>query len=629
MSQITRKWIADNAVNREKIDDADIYTVAGLNATVPLTGGHLAVDTTAPRDALHIRGTADGSVGLRIDFDGASGRSYQIMSTSDGSMVFKDADLALSVDPRMIIGPTGIVRTPGLFHSDTGVNTVSINATSITTSSIITPLVNSATNASYQVGTDSNSMSFGTASDTFLTLSRYLDIGIMAYARHLELSSSSTDYAYLTISAPTTDPYLYLKKGVTNEVYLRGALNSMSLASWGDSTFISNYAGGGSTDKFFFRNSTSTFLTLSRYLDTGLPGPYYYARHLELSSSGTDYAYLTISAPISDPYLYLKKGSTNEVYLRGALDSMSLASWGDSTFISNYQGGGSSDKFFFRNSTSTFLTLSRYLDTGLPGPYYYARHLELSSSGTDYAYLTISAPISDPYLYLKKGVTNEVYLRGALNSMSLASGGDSTFISNYQGGGSTDKFFFRNSTSTFLTLSRFYDTGIFAYARHLELSSSGTDYVYLTISAPISDPYLYLKKGSINEVYLRGTINSMSLGSWGDSTFISNYQGGGSTGIFRFNKGGQELMSLSNETSSLTNLQINSFSADDCGITINSAVGNSLLIFSTGGSPGGSIQWFSTSNTMILYGNTVRINSLAGSGSRTVVVDSNGNLSAP
>jgi len=92
MAQIIRKWIEDGAVNNEKIDEADIYTITGLRVDSTDAVGRVGIGITDPLDALHIR-RSDTSAGLILDLnDGSNGRSYQVYSGASGVLNIKDHD---------------------------------------------------------------------------------------------------------------------------------------------------------------------------------------------------------------------------------------------------------------------------------------------------------------------------------------------------------------------------------------------------------------------------------------------------------------------------------------------------------------------------------------------------------
>jgi len=91
MSQIERKWIEDQAINNQKVDPTDTYTITGLRIDETNAVGRIGVGLSSPLDALHIRRT-DSSAGLMLDLvDGTDGQLYKIYSGSNGLLNFTDA----------------------------------------------------------------------------------------------------------------------------------------------------------------------------------------------------------------------------------------------------------------------------------------------------------------------------------------------------------------------------------------------------------------------------------------------------------------------------------------------------------------------------------------------------------
>ena len=92
MSQIIRKWISDWAVNNDKIDPTDTYTINGLLVDSTNALGTVGIGTYSPDDALHIRRTST-EVGLRLDLDdGGNGRTFKLSSDSVGTFNLSDED---------------------------------------------------------------------------------------------------------------------------------------------------------------------------------------------------------------------------------------------------------------------------------------------------------------------------------------------------------------------------------------------------------------------------------------------------------------------------------------------------------------------------------------------------------
>ena len=114
MAQVERKWIADHAVNNEKIDPTDTYTITGLRVDETSAIGRIGIGEMNPLDPLHITRT-DTSAGLMLDLnDGTSGRSYQIYSGQSGVLNIKDVDTDIdrfSVYSTTTVGRVGISMT--------------------------------------------------------------------------------------------------------------------------------------------------------------------------------------------------------------------------------------------------------------------------------------------------------------------------------------------------------------------------------------------------------------------------------------------------------------------------------------------------------------------------------------
>lgn len=116
MSQIQRKWIENNAVNNEKIDNSDIYSIIGLRVDSTNAVGRIGIGTTSPLDALHIR-RPDSTAGIYLDSDGSSGRTYQLYSNSDGLLNVQDIDIGvdrLTLQSDTTSGRVGISTTTPL-----------------------------------------------------------------------------------------------------------------------------------------------------------------------------------------------------------------------------------------------------------------------------------------------------------------------------------------------------------------------------------------------------------------------------------------------------------------------------------------------------------------------------------
>ena len=111
MSQVLRKWIADQAVNNDKIDPTDIYTITGLRVDETNAVGRVAIGLSNPLDALHIRRT-DTSAGIILDLDdGGSGQSYHLYSDQSGVFNIKDEDAGIvrfSITSNPSVGRVGI-----------------------------------------------------------------------------------------------------------------------------------------------------------------------------------------------------------------------------------------------------------------------------------------------------------------------------------------------------------------------------------------------------------------------------------------------------------------------------------------------------------------------------------------
>jgi hypothetical protein len=266
------------------------------------------------------------------------------------------------------------------------------------------------------------------------------------------------------------------------------------------------------------------------------------------------------------------------------------------------------------------MTLSRYYDAG-PGNY--ARQLQVSSSGTDNAYLKVTSAGTYASLFFEVGGQSQARLQTLVDSMSLSSRGDSTFISNYAGAGTTDNFLFGSSGATYMTLSRYYDAGPGNYARQLQVSSSGADNAYLKVTSAGIYSSLFFEVGGQSQARLQTLVNSMSLSSRGDSTFISNYAGAGTTGNFVFvnnSAGGINTVGIEGSARSVLSLKISGLHK---GQLYYNDSANSLFLTSTGDAT------FNMVNLNIL--NRVQLSNLAtGStavgGDGTVMVDSLGNL---
>ncbi len=115
MAQIIRKWIEDAAVNNEKLDPEDVYTVTGLRVDSTSAVGRVGIGVTVPLDAIHIE-RPDTSAGLMLYLnDGSDGRNYQIYSGSSGVMNVRD--YAIGVD-RFTVKSTSTTGNVGVSTSD-------------------------------------------------------------------------------------------------------------------------------------------------------------------------------------------------------------------------------------------------------------------------------------------------------------------------------------------------------------------------------------------------------------------------------------------------------------------------------------------------------------------------------
>ncbi len=115
MSQIIRKWVQDRAINNEKIDEADIYTMTGLLVDSTSGAGRVGIGITEPLDAIHIR-RPDTSAGLMLDLnDGGSGRTYQLYSSPTGVFNIQDHDIATD---RFTLKSTASIGNIGISTSD-------------------------------------------------------------------------------------------------------------------------------------------------------------------------------------------------------------------------------------------------------------------------------------------------------------------------------------------------------------------------------------------------------------------------------------------------------------------------------------------------------------------------------
>lgn len=115
MAQVIRKWIQNSAINNEKIDEADIYTITGLLVDSTSGAGRIGIGVTDPLDALHIR-RSDTSAGLMLDLnDGSNGRTYQIYSSPTGVFNIRDHDVGID---RFTLKSTASLGNIGISTSD-------------------------------------------------------------------------------------------------------------------------------------------------------------------------------------------------------------------------------------------------------------------------------------------------------------------------------------------------------------------------------------------------------------------------------------------------------------------------------------------------------------------------------
>ena len=91
MSQITTKWIADNAVTNQKISHVDTYTMGGANIN-----GRLGIDTTSPADQIHVYSTSGPTV-IRLD-QSAAAHPYRLSTDTAGKLNIIDNVSVTGVD---------------------------------------------------------------------------------------------------------------------------------------------------------------------------------------------------------------------------------------------------------------------------------------------------------------------------------------------------------------------------------------------------------------------------------------------------------------------------------------------------------------------------------------------------
>ena len=638
MSQITRKWITDGAVDHTKVDRTDIYYMAGLDAS-----SFLAVDATTALDAMHIRGT-DGTVGIRLDLDAGSGRSFQLLSHSDGSMLIRDADAAAGVGQnRLIIGATGIVQvpSPGSLQLATGVAVSSLS-------------------------TDT-SLGGIFPSDTALSTQK----AVKAYVDAQVAVENLWDRTSTALYTSHAGDDINVTRVITPTIY-GGTASIFNLGGGRDVAIICDATGGGpGIGSISFYKSSNPLVTLEE-----ITSPYG-ATKLSIDSGINAVAILDINSRNSNPIsmLSLSADGVSGSYMYWDRDGSSLRmhSAGDTTF----EIGSAVNTFIFGTSSATYMTLSRYFDIG---PAAYARQLQINSSGTDNAYLKLTSAGIYSSLFFEVGGQSQARLQTFANSMSLSSRSDSTFVSNYAGASSTGNFvfntgsgpgsfsFIRNGDSL-MVLDRITSpyTGT-----NLKIQSYSTDVAALTIETASSSPVIYFNIASATRAQMAWTDvgSKLAILSYGDTTFMNNF-GGAGTGNYAFlGSSSNMLMSLFRQTSptNATVLKIDAVSTDYAELKINSLSTNAYLYFTVGGTTKTSMGWLNSNNRfyatstgdlqMASYGDStfianitntgngtflfrnyttevlsitsagvVKIPNLAGSGSRTVVADSNGVLS--
>ena len=119
MAQIIRKWVQDSAINNEKLDEADIYTVTGLLVDSTSAAGRVGIGVTDPLGALHVR-RLDTSAGLMLDLsDGSDGRNYQIYSGSTGVMTVRDHAIGIDRFTVLSNSTTGSIGVSVINPQDT------------------------------------------------------------------------------------------------------------------------------------------------------------------------------------------------------------------------------------------------------------------------------------------------------------------------------------------------------------------------------------------------------------------------------------------------------------------------------------------------------------------------------
>ena len=148
MSQVERKWVADRAINNEKIDEADTYDVKGLLVDSTTATGGIGIGTTDPLDPLHIR-RSDTSAGLRLDLaDGAGGRVYKIYSQSTGLLNIQYATAPVA-DRLTIDGANGFIG----INTTAPLDNLHVQSTS-SIAGIQLDLNDGVTGRAYQLGSD-------------------------------------------------------------------------------------------------------------------------------------------------------------------------------------------------------------------------------------------------------------------------------------------------------------------------------------------------------------------------------------------------------------------------------------------------------------------------------------------
>lgn len=146
MSQIERKWVADNAINNDKIDPSDTYDMHEVLVDSTNAVGGVGIGTTDPQDALDIRRTSTAA-GLRVNLDdGATGRAYRIYSESTGLLNIRDINATTGITLDGLNGNVGV-------NTESPTDTLHIQKTS-TIASLQLDLNDGVSGRAYQIGSN-------------------------------------------------------------------------------------------------------------------------------------------------------------------------------------------------------------------------------------------------------------------------------------------------------------------------------------------------------------------------------------------------------------------------------------------------------------------------------------------